>query len=154
MTASLFIVSVMSRAVNWDSNFQTYIGPESEQDIGLRQCITIAVGVTISGISLHSKKTNVSLYFLLHSAFTWCLLYCYWNVFGNGMEIHMLDWSRRIEVFIQKGYGRYHLWNKTECWIYVYFTHRFNTQTKYLLHSMCKMPLVQQVANSHWCNVS
>ncbi len=43
---------------------------------------------------------------------------------------------------------------KNKCWIHVYFTHRFNAQTNYLLHVMCKMPLVQQLANSHWCNVS
>ena len=42
---------------------------------------------------------------------------------------------------------------KNKCWIYVYFTHRFNAQTNYLLHAMCKMPLVQQVANSHCGNV-
>ncbi len=36
---------------------------------------------------------------------------------------------------------------KNKCWIYVYFTHRFNTQTNYLLHAMCKITLVQQVAN-------
>ena len=29
----------------------------------------------------------------------------------------------------------------------MYFTHRFNAQTNYLFHAMCKMPLVQQVAN-------
>ena len=43
---------------------------------------------------------------------------------------------------------------KNKSWIYVYFAHRFNAQTNYLLHAMCKMPLVQQVANSRWCNVS
>ncbi len=40
---------------------------------------------------------------------------------------------------------------KNKCWIYVYFTHSFNAQTNYLLHAVCKMPLVQQVANSRWC---
>ena len=43
--------------------------------------------------------------------------------------------------------------SKKQMLIYVYFTHRFNAQTNYVLHAMCKIPLVQQVANSHWCNI-
>ncbi len=48
---------------------------------------------------------------------------------------------------------------KNKCWIYVYFTHRFNAQTSYLLHAMCKMPLVQLIQQldidiSTWCNVT
>ncbi len=42
---------------------------------------------------------------------------------------------------------------KNKCCINVYFTHRFNAQTNYLLHAMCKITLTQQVANSHWYNI-
>ncbi len=51
------------------------------------------------------------------------------------MEIHMLDWSRSIEIFTQEGYGRYHLRNKTDIPYETYIISKNNMITIYCMIS-------------------
>ncbi len=90
---------------------------------------------------------------------------CYIRIPGH------LQLTARLHKYLHSGPEMCYMYTqKNKCWIYVYFTHRFNAQTNYRFHAMCKMPLVQQVANIHgnscqliqqldidistWCNLT